>query len=35
MSSIDRVDIAWPNGIRQVLEHVAPNQILTVTEPRR
>jgi enediyne biosynthesis protein E4 len=35
MSAIDRVDIAWPNGIKQGLEHVATNQILTVTQPQR
>jgi enediyne biosynthesis protein E4 len=32
-AKIDRVEIAWPSGRRQVLNHVQPNQILSVTEP--
>jgi len=30
-----RVEVRWPSGIRQVLENVKSNQILTVTEPGR
>jgi len=29
---IDRIELAWPSGIRQVLTNVKPDQILTVTE---
>jgi hypothetical protein len=32
---VDRVVIHWPSGARQVLHHLAANQFLTVTEPRR
>ena len=31
---IDKVDIAWPSGKRQVLENVKANQVLTVREPQ-
>jgi hypothetical protein len=29
----DRVEIRWPSGLRQTLDHVAANQQLVVTEP--
>jgi len=32
-AKVDRIEIAWPSGIKQVLKDVAANQILTVTEP--
>ena len=32
--TVDRVEVAWPSGVRQVLEHVAVNRVLTVTEPK-
>jgi hypothetical protein len=31
--TIERVEILWPSGTKQVLENVAANQVLTVTEP--
>ncbi len=30
---IDRVDVRWPSGARQTIEHVKPNQVLRVKEP--
>lgn len=30
---VDRIELAWPAGTRQVLENVASNQILTIVEP--
>ncbi len=33
--TVDRVELSWPSGIRQVLEHVAADQVLTITEPAR
>jgi hypothetical protein len=33
--SIDRVEVSWPSGVKQILEHVTPHQILTVTEPKK
>jgi len=33
-SVADRVEIAWPSGTRQVLEHVKADQVVTVTENR-
>jgi hypothetical protein len=32
-AKVDRIDIRWPSGVRQVLEQVAADQILTVREP--
>jgi hypothetical protein len=32
--TIDRVEIRWPSGIVQVLENIATDRVLTVTEPR-
>jgi hypothetical protein len=31
---VDRIEIIWPSGKKQVLENVKANQILTVTEPK-
>jgi len=31
--TIERVEISWPSGKKQVLENVAADQVLTVTEP--
>jgi hypothetical protein len=33
--TVDRIELSWPGGARQSLEHVPANQVLTVTEPRR
>ena len=33
-AKVDRIEIAWPSGIKQVLKDVAANQILTVAEPK-
>ena len=30
---VEKIEIVWPSGKRQVLENIKPNQILTVTEP--
>jgi enediyne biosynthesis protein E4 len=30
--TIDRIEIAWPSGTKQVLEKVAADQVLTITE---
>jgi hypothetical protein len=32
---VDRVVIHWPSGMEQVLQHLAVDQLHTVTEPRR
>ena len=32
---VDRVEIRWPSGIKQVLEDVAANQFLTIQEPEK
>jgi enediyne biosynthesis protein E4 len=29
---IDKIELAWPSGIRQVLTHVKADQVLTITE---
>jgi hypothetical protein len=29
---VEKIELSWPSGIRQVLENVRVNQILTVTE---
>jgi hypothetical protein len=34
-TKVDRLEITWPSGIRQVLTDVAANQLLTVREPPR
>jgi hypothetical protein len=31
-TSIDRIELVWPSGIKQILTDVEPDQILTVTE---
>ncbi|MCA9323203.1 MAG: ASPIC/UnbV domain-containing protein, partial [Planctomycetes bacterium] len=33
-TSVDQLEIRWPSGTIQILESVAANQTLTVTEPR-
>jgi enediyne biosynthesis protein E4 len=33
--SIDRVEVSWPGGVKQILEHVTPNRSVTVTEPKK
>ena len=32
--TIQRIEVLWPSGIRQVLKDVAVNQILAVEEPQ-
>jgi hypothetical protein len=34
-TKVDRIEVAWPSGIKQVLTGVAANQLLTVREPAR
>jgi hypothetical protein len=34
-TSIDRVEIRWPGGATQTVEHPAVNALTTITEPRR
>jgi hypothetical protein len=34
-SSVDQLEVFWPNGARQRLEHVKANQILKLTEPAK
>jgi hypothetical protein len=31
---IDKIELAWPTGRKQVLTHIKADQILTITEPR-
>jgi len=31
-TTVDRLEILWPSGEKQVLEHIAPDQIITVEE---
>jgi enediyne biosynthesis protein E4 len=31
-TEIDRLEVEWPSGTRQMLEHVRPNQVVTITE---
>jgi hypothetical protein len=31
-SKVDRITVTWPSGIRQVVEGVVANQVLTITE---
>ena len=33
-TTIERIEIAWPSGVKQKLENVPADQILTVTEPK-
>ncbi|HXW56111.1 MAG TPA: ASPIC/UnbV domain-containing protein [Candidatus Cybelea sp.] len=33
-SLIDKIELTWPSGIRQVLENVKADQILTVSDGR-
>ena len=33
VKTIDRIEISWPSGRKQVLEDVAADQVLTTTEP--
>jgi hypothetical protein len=32
--AVDRIELSWPSGAKQVLEHVTANQVLTVTEAK-
>jgi hypothetical protein len=32
--SVDRIEVHWPSGVTQVLEHVPVNRLVTVTEPK-
>jgi hypothetical protein len=31
---IDKIELAWPSGVKQILTNVKADQILTVTEGR-
>ena len=31
-TEIDRVEVQWPSGTRQILEHVKSNQVLEIKE---
>ncbi|MBV9498390.1 MAG: CRTAC1 family protein, partial [Acidobacteriaceae bacterium] len=33
-TNIDRIEIAWPSGVRQVLDNQSCDRVLTITEPR-
>jgi hypothetical protein len=33
--TVDRLEVMWPSGVKQLLEHVAANRTLTVTEPQQ
>jgi enediyne biosynthesis protein E4 len=33
LKQVPRVEIRWPSGIRQILDNVPTNQVLTVREP--
>jgi hypothetical protein len=30
---VERLEVRWPSGARQILEHVRTNQVLTIREP--
>ena len=32
---VDRIELAWPTGVKQVVENIAANQILTIVESGR
>lgn len=32
---VDSIDVDWPSGIKQRVKNVAPNQIVTITEPQQ
>jgi hypothetical protein len=34
-ATIDKIELAWPSGIRQELTNVKSDQVLTVTEPKQ
>jgi hypothetical protein len=31
-ATVDRIELAWPTGVRQVLTHVTADQILTIVQ---
>jgi enediyne biosynthesis protein E4 len=33
--TVDRVELSWPSGVKQTVDHVTANRVLTVTEPRK
>ena len=33
-TSVDKIEIRWPSGIRQTLKHILADQILSIDEPR-
>ena len=33
--TVDRIELLWPSGVKQVLDHVTANRVLTVTEPKK
>jgi hypothetical protein len=34
VSTVDRIEVRWPNGLEEVWEGVAGNQVLTLEEGR-
>jgi enediyne biosynthesis protein E4 len=32
--TVERLEFSWPSGVKQILEHVTANQVITVTEPK-
>ena len=34
VTKVPRIEITWPSGVTQVMEDVAVNQVITVTEPK-
>jgi enediyne biosynthesis protein E4 len=34
-STVDKIEIRWPSGIRQSLTNIAANQILRIDEPEK
>ncbi len=32
--TVDKLEVLWPSGVKQVLDNVKVNQVVTVTEPR-
>ena len=33
--TVTKLEVKWPSGVRQVLENVPTNQVLTVKEPQQ
>ena len=35
ITMIDKIELAWPSGIKQVLTNIKADQVITVTEPKQ